>query len=1449
MGAVTLEVAPPESASYERLDAEQAIGDAAVASGYSVRLAATEGDSLPAGSTPVARLRIVGGPEVGREIPLLSGSSVIGRDPSNDITLKDPLISKRHARINVGDTVELVDLNSANGIMVDGGVVARVTVQPGQNVLLGDTEIAFDLPRGLTAGAVRPLIAGSAIPFNRSPRVEPRYPGHEYARPEIPREIDSLPFPWLLMIAPILLGGVVYFSTKPHNPLALLFVAMSPMMMTANYFMQRQRSRHRHAAQVRQFESQLAALVKNLEHEVPFERETRNRESLRVEEVLAAAVERTPVLWTRRPEHWSFLHLRLGTGTASSRNTVARAPETAEGMPEFSERLDAAVEQFAMITDVPLVEDPLTSGAIGAVGETVLRTDYVRGLVLQLALLHSPAELVIASIASPQVGAEFEWLKWLPHTSSPHTPISGPHLADSGATAGVLVSQLEELVAARLGETALDVHALGALDSDLRATSAGSRVGSAEDGEPPILPIVVVLISDEAPVDRGRLVQLAERASAAGIVPIWMAERAQDLPGLCRTVVDLASGGNTAALHFVRHGEVVQPVAVEVVTRSQALRVSRQVSGLVDSGAFIADASDLPTNVPILSLLGNEMAEAPALVVDRWYQNFSVHDRSGGPTRALPRAASLRALVGQAGADAMHLDLRSQGPHALVGGTTGSGKSEFLQAWVLGMAAEYSPDRLTFLFVDYKGGAAFAECVDLPHCVGLVTDLSPHLVRRALTSLRAELRFREHLFRSKKAKDLLELERRGDPACPPALVLVIDEFAALATEVPDFVDGVVDIAQRGRSLGIHLIMATQRPAGVIKDNLRANTNLRIALRMADETDSIDVVGSDVAGRFDPGIPGRAIAKTGPGRLVPFQSAYAGSSSSAAPSKPTIQIAELRFGADIIWSPAEDAQVPESDETGPSDQHRLVATIAQASATAGIPAPRRPWLPELSRLCDLAALGPRSDRQLILGVSDLPEQQLQVPVFFLPDLDGHLVVYGTGGSGKTVVLRTLAAGAGITPRGGPVDVFALDFASGGLSMLEVLPHVGSVIPGEDSERVARLLRQLKDELERRGREYSSFRAGTIDEYRTHSGNLDEPRIMLLVDGFPAFRNDYEAQGPRGQAYSTLLQLLSEGRQLGIHVVLTADRPGAVPSSVASSIPRRIVLRLADETMYTMLDVPVDVLGSSSPPGRAVIDDVEVQVAILGGASSMLDQAAAIESLASAIDRTGRSPVPPIASLATRVSLADLPDRVADEPVLGLSDHDLQPIGFRPTGVFLLGGAPQSGRATALSTIVRAMRRFDRGTRLFYLGNRRSNLAQWEEFEEVATDPESVADLARKLTDVVTQQSSPRIVVATEDVAEFLQTPAEAPLTALVKAIKRSDHFLVAEAETGSWGSSWPLLTEIKSARRGVLLQPDSIEAETILRISIPRTNRSEFPPGRGIYTSAGRFVRVQLPVEE
>ena len=192
------------------------------------------------------------------------------------------------------------------------------------------------------------------------------------------------------------------------------------------------------------------------------------------------------------------------------------------------------------------------------------------------------------------------------------------------------------------------------------------------------------------------------------------------------------------------------------------------------------------------------------------------------------------------GGGVVHIDLVADGPHALVGGTTGSGKSELLSTWIAALAALHPPSRLHVLLVDYKGGTSFGPLHRLPHCAGLVTDLTPRLAERALSGMRAELRRRERLVGAAGAGAVAELAP-GD--APASLVVVVDEFATLLDELPEFVDGVLDIARRGRSLGIHVIMATQRPAGVISDAIRANTSLRIALRLPDAEDSRDVLGT------------------------------------------------------------------------------------------------------------------------------------------------------------------------------------------------------------------------------------------------------------------------------------------------------------------------------------------------------------------------------------------------------------------------------------------------------------------------------------------------------------------------------------------------------------------------------------------------------------------------------
>ncbi|MDL9978206.1 FtsK/SpoIIIE domain-containing protein [Microbacterium sp. ASV49] len=1438
-GPLTLAATVPGQSAAAVLPPDAPIGESPIGSGATVGL--VEAGAAPTGDGPaVARVRVIAGPDAGAEFALSAGTTILGRDAACDIELHDPMVSKRHIRFEASDVVDVVDLGSANGLVVDGGLVQRVRVDRRETLLVGDSTLVVEVaPTRIVSGVV-PVKAGPVF-FNRSPKVEARYAGEEFGAPEVPTEKENQPFPLLAMIIPLLLGGVMLFTT--HQPYSLLFVAMTPVMLVGNYLNTRSRDKRKLKKSIAVFDERLASLSALLGEERVSEHTQRHQESPSTLETYQQALERGPMLWTRRPEHWSFLNVRLGVGAMPSRNTIKTA-NRGEILQEFQERLDVIVDDHRTIPDVPIIDNLHDAGALGIAGTPDQAAGAVNSVLVQLTGLHSPAELVVAAIVTPAWSAPLEWLKWMPHTTSAQSPISGGHLADGAASSGTLLSALEELVETRLKQR--DAAARGAIERDAAALTRGGKVGQEDQTQQAPVPGVVVLISDDAAVDRARLVQLTERAADAGVYPIWIAGDTASLPAACRTYVAFGERPGIATVGFVRLGETIEDVVTEQVPTAHALEFARRMAAVVDAGALAVDSSDLPRTVSLVTLLGHDLAESSDAVVDRWRQNASIHDRSG--TAPAPRRAGrLRAIVGSAGVDPMHLDLRAQGPHALVGGTTGAGKSEFLQAWVLGMAAEYSPDRVTFLFVDYKGGSAFADCVELPHCVGLVTDLSPHLVRRALTSLRAELHHREHLLNRKKAKDLLELEKRGDPECPPALVLVIDEFAALVGEVPEFVDGVVDIAQRGRSLGIHLIMATQRPAGVIRDNLRANTNLRVALRMADESDSDDVVGVKDAAHFDPGLPGRGMAKTGPGRLALFQSGYAGGWTSREPEQAAVEVAELRFGGEVRWEEPSRNEDAAPRDPGPTDQQRLVASMRGAQRVASIPAPRRPWLDELAAVYDLSLLRQRTDAQLLLGVADMPERQQQAPVSFDPDTDGNIAIFGTGGSGKSVALRTLACAAAITPRGGPVHVYALDFGAGGLRMLEQLPHVGAVIGADDAERTIRLLRMLKGQLEDRAARFAAANAASITEYRRLANRPDEPRILLLVDGFPNFRDDYETAAGRSQWYDVFRDVLSDGRQLGIHVAMTADRAGAVPTSVASSIQKRVVLRLADDG-YSLLDVPGDILSPSSPAGRAVVDGYETQLAVLGGTRSVSEQAAHTAKFADAMRRAGVSEVPRIGAMPVEYAQSELPSSAGGRPVLGIGESDLGALGFEPSGTMLLAGPPASGRTTAIAAVAEALGRFDPAARLYFIGGARSPLVRARAWAATATSPEEAASLARNLEAAITDPDTEgRIGVFVEAIGDYLQSSADMPLVELIKAVRRSDHFMLAEAETSAWGSSWPLLAEVKNGRRGLLLQPEALEGDLLLKTPLPRMQRAEFPPGRGVYIAKGGHERAQLPM--
>lgn len=1422
---LTIHVA--SSGGGRTLDPQVNVLDAGLASGSTVTVVrrseqyatATEGQ----GRT-VAVLRVLAGPDRGREFALPAGSTVVGRDTDAQVRLADPLVSRHHMRINAGAAVEVLDLNSANGVIIGGSRVTRTAVTSEDVVQVGDTELCIVPTSGLGEGE------GAEVHVTRSPAPLDVYIAPEVRAPEPPERPKPERFPLIAMVAPLVMGVVLFAFTR--SMMSVIFVALSPLLMVGTWIDSVITGRRKFKVATKQFEEGVDSLARRLEEEQERERTALVAAHPPTEVVVEHALRLGSQLWTRRPEHRQFLTVRLGLGSRTS-GVVVTMPTVNNTTPELWAALEQVVTQRARIDDVPVLAELRVCGSVGVAGAGPDTLRSAASLVVQLAAQHSPAEVVLTALIPAARRPDWDWLAWLPHTSSPHSPVDGSHLASDPTAGTALVSRLEELVEMRL---------------DGQEPGPRGRVDEAPaEVEEPVVPTVVLLVEEGAPVERARLSRLTERGPDVGVHLIWVAPHVSRLPAGCRSYIDLRQGERAAVVGDVRAGSRAEGVVAEMTDASEAERFARAQAPLVDAEVPVEDESDLPRRVSYLALAGPELAESHSAVLERWQQSGSMELPDGGfPKRKTD--SGLRGLVGHAGSEPLFLDLRTQGPHALVGGTTGAGKSEFLQSWVLGLASAYSPRRLTFLFVDYKGGSAFAECTQLPHNVGLVTDLSPHMVRRALTSLRAELHYREHILNRTKAKDLLAMERRGDAEAPPALVIVVDEFAALKTDVPEFVDGVIDVAQRGRSLGLHLILATQRPAGVITDNLRANTNLRVALRMNDADDSTDVLGVPLAAEFDPSIPGRGAVRTGPGRVTPFQTGYAGGRTTDEVPVPRIEAAGLGFGSAMTWEVPEPDSGPQQD-SGPTDIARMVDTINRAAGHAQLPAPRRPWLDVLAPAYRLDKIPQRTDAALALGVQDAPKEQEQPHVYFYPDTDGNIGIYGTGGAGKSSTLRTLAASAAIYPRGGPVHVYGLDFGSRGLAMIEEMPHVGAIITGDDQERVGRLLRWLQQLITERAARYAAAQADSITAYRDAADAPMEPRILLLVDGIAAFRDAYDV-GVSNNLFAGFEQIAADGRPVGVHVALTADRPSAVPPTVRSTVQRRLVLRLADDSDYSMLDVPGDVLGPGSPPGRGLIDGLETQIAVMGGSQNVANQAKAFRSLA--ITNRSRAPigtVRDIQRLPEDIPITGVPALLGGQPVIGVESDELEPWAVRAEGAFLVSGPPGSGRSTALAAVRAAVERGLPTMRRVYLGQARSPLYLASGWHLRGGTPAEVRDVAEKLRagleDLGSEATGPMLVIV-EDLPGLMASEAEVSLDDVLPVLADHGHFVVAEAELSKLSQTYGALAQyLKGSRRGLILQPEQNDGDSVLRTEFPRVSRGDFPPGRGLVADRGKVFRIQV----
>jgi S-DNA-T family DNA segregation ATPase FtsK/SpoIIIE len=1061
----------------------------------------------------------------------------------------------------------------------------------------------------------------------------------------------------------------------------------------------------------------------------------------------------------------------------------------------------------------PLVTSLPDSIGIALSGDGAPVNALGRWLVAQIATLHSPRDVVLAAALSAEREPEWRALRWLPHLGAQGSPVDHDHLA-VGA-----------------GQAASLVQAIGAVAQQRRSENRDRFAGRAQRRTH------VVLVLDEAVAPARALVEdLLAQPEPLDIALIWLGRVRRDVPGGCGTVVLLGGEAATMAVAWPADGRQVGMAIPDGVDASVADAIARDLAPVRDAGSAGA-AADIPRAVSLLELL-DLVDITPTDVQARWGSR-------GG--------LAIDAVIGHRGDGPLALDLRADGPHALVAGTTGAGKSELLQALVVSLALNHPPQRLSLLFVDYKGGAAFKDCVRLPHSAGMVTDLDTHLVRRALLSLNAELRRREKVLHDHGVKDLVELERRHPAAAPASLVIVIDEFAALKTEVPEFVDGVVDIAQRGRSLGVHLVLATQRPAGIVSDNIRANTNLRVALRVSDPSESSDVVGDPVAARIARSMPGRGFLRTGHSELTEFQSAYVGGHS-------IVQ----RAGAGIVVRPlvraggaAPPAFAPVDDEQE-TDLERTVQAIGRAADQAGEPLPPAPWLPPLPEILALDELGAEADSAdcavVPLGVVDDPARQRQYVLRVDLQRDGHLLVYGTSGSGKTTLLRSIAVS--LATRAGPdqLHLYALDCTGRGLLALEALPHCGAVILGDDEERVRRLFTLLRRAIDERSRLFAERGVSTLAEYAQVAGSDAAPaRIVLLLDSYAGFMAAFE-RVELGALVDALARIVSDGRAAGVHLVATADRRNAVPHTVASLIPRRLVLRQADEDDYGTLGLDRRATrGADLPPGRGFAEgSLEIQTPLIGDDPSGEGVAAAIAARARALEqRYSTTRAPALLKLPEHHPRSALPPSSDPAlPYVGIDETDHAPVCIDLYDAhFLVTGPHRSGRTTALATIVDSARRAPAAPLLHLLAPRRSALLDSDVWETSARGHDACVVSANTLLELVHERSPDEphdpVFVVIDDADELSESLAATALETLARRGRDVNVRIIASCENSAARGYSPWIGELRKDGSGLLLSPDVDLDGDLLAVRLPRRSARALVPGRGYLVSGGRVTFVQV----
>ncbi|WP_019870634.1 type VII secretion protein EccC [Salinispora oceanensis] len=1013
-----------------------------------------------------------------------------------------------------------------------------------------------------------------------------------------------------------------------------------------------------------------------------------------------------PRLWERRRGDVDFATVRIGLGSQELSTPLVPPPGTTleKLEPMCALALRRFLTTYGEVPDLPLTMALNGFARVHLRGDDEAVRGLVRSMLAQATAFHAPDDLLVAICVAPDQRAAWEWTKWLPHGLHPSRTDALGQLRLVAPSAAGLEAMLDDVLASR---------------PRYNPTGSTSQVNG---------PHVLVVI------DGGDIAASDHLMTEGGVEGVTLLDLSNPAPRLLdrtRLVLEVTADNKLESTTVDGTTEIGRADQCRL-TEIEALAM--QLTPLRLSAASRGGDSSLSADVGLVDLLN--IGNPHEFDLEAAWQPRPNRDRLRVPIGTGTDGAPIELDLKESAQDGM-------GPHGLLIGATGSGKSELLRTLVLALAATHNSENLNFVLIDFKGGATFTRLDALPHSSAVITNLVDELplVDRMADAINGELVRRQELLRAAgnyaSQRDYEKARAAGAPLAPlPSLLIICDEFSELLRDKPDFIEMFVQIGRVGRSLGVHLLLATQKLEEGRLRGLDTHLSYRIGLRTFSAMESRAVLGATDAYEL-PNSPGHGYLRFGTEPLVRFRASYVSgvyrSETATAVAAGDSETRVLEYSTSYVAppvTPTEKEVTPEPDAAAGSGESLLDILVSQLTGR-GTPA-HQVWLPPLAepptldqllppltadpdRGVTVAHAGLVGELQVATGIIDKPfEQRRDVLWFDLAGAAGHAVIVGGPQSGKSTLLRTIVTSLALTHTPREAQVYCLDLTSNALSSLRDLPHVGAVATRLDAGLVRRTIAELQLLMGVRERRFGERGVDSMAAYRRarrHGQHTDDPfgDVFLVVDGWSTIRTEFEDLEP------AISDIANRGLSFGIHLIVTAGRWMDLRPAVRDVFGTRLELWLADAG-DSMLDRRAAINVPEKSPGRGINPDGQHFLAALPRADGAQEQESLpegsrklINDLAAAWEGPG---APPIRLLPPVVPYGSLPSTGRPGVPIGIAEVDLQPVhlDLAADPHFLLFGDGESGKSTFLRALAQSIvdRNEPNEARLILVDYRRSML---------------------------------------------------------------------------------------------------------------------------------------------